>query len=444
LVDEQLVDGLGRQAAHLHRAAELMFHTYDPSVTAQQQEWIEAAIAPLLYDFDRIEAKVTFVTVPEPPCVGHSDYMCTQQLGPEEPWPVTYRVYIREGADDPDAPFNAGVKTRVRLFFQESIVHELGHIVSFTYLNDDASRTTAAAAFTRDGRHGTLADWSPDGSAWGDRVIEAVAEVFKDAFVPRNARVFDNRTNWRIDRAGYAALMHLLVPDFIDEFHNGVWGADLGRWAFPGPNFIIDEVQDPGTDHAVVLLSHQTYVSSGLFGPSPEHIGGAQGYPGPVNAALPAAPPSPAKWDFTATFTLLTDPNPDGHSLADVTIGGEHFIVTNADLQTFNAGDVTEYTAFVRELDGNALAADCLDGVSFPFSLTLYYTPNFGWNPNGNMDAPFNAASIAWTGLHAIPQDAPPYPYDAPTLSAGAPDAGRPRHRRHVLGNDRSGVVIGG
>lgn len=170
---------------------------FDPSVTAQQQQWIRDAIARMGYTGN--PGKLTFKTVAEPSCPGHRDYMCTETANGSS------LIEIREQADDPTSPyvgFLPNPPRDVHSFFRESIVHEIAHAVTFNNVVTDTARRTLAQCFVRTGatgeaaRVGTLADWNPLDAPWEDRIQEAIAEVFKDYFLPEQYRVFDNRTNW--------------------------------------------------------------------------------------------------------------------------------------------------------------------------------------------------------------------------------------------------------
>jgi hypothetical protein len=79
-------------------------------------------------------------------------------------------------------------------FYLETSIHELGHAL-FSSL-PQAARVQIAAMF------GASSDdpdeLSPPGSKWPNRIIEGIAETFKEAFLPRQFRVFPNRTNRHI------------------------------------------------------------------------------------------------------------------------------------------------------------------------------------------------------------------------------------------------------
>lgn len=177
----------------------VVFHS---SVTGQQRQWINDTIARSKYPLDSLTCTVTFQVLPEPTAPGHQDMMCTVPL-----IDGSYRVEIREGLDSPTGPIALGLPnpaSDIKLLFQESIMHELGHVITFTFITTDAQKTTVASWFGRQGSMGDgvpvgeLADWFNIEMPWEDRIIEAVAETIKDASLDEQHRLYDNRTNWML------------------------------------------------------------------------------------------------------------------------------------------------------------------------------------------------------------------------------------------------------
>jgi hypothetical protein len=100
---------------------------------------------------------------------------------------------------------------------------------------------------------GVLADWNPLDSPWSERVQEAVAEVLKDALLPDVLRVYDNRTNWTLDKSKYQLLLTKMgavaptsftrfsgspFPPIADITFEGVTYAEINttiRRVVPGP-----------------------------------------------------------------------------------------------------------------------------------------------------------------------------------------------------------------
>lgn len=186
--------------------------TYDSSLSAQQRQWFKDGVSRLSYPLDSVAATVTVEAVPEPTTPGHQDAMCTLDEGGG-----VFTIQVRDNLDDPDAPINAGRQGDLKLLFQESAAHEVGHVVAISNIDSDPLKTTVAAMFVKHGAtgegvaEGTLADWSPD-APWEDRIEEAVAEVFKDSFLPPTARQTDNQTNWELKPGSFDAFMAILLP----------------------------------------------------------------------------------------------------------------------------------------------------------------------------------------------------------------------------------------
>lgn len=176
--------------------------TFLTSVTPRQSGLFMQALTVARFPWNRCGLSVVVNTVAEPPCPGHDDYMCTvHQDG-------ISTVYIREGADDPDAPFNASVRGQIDQFFMESVMHEVGHAFCFTYLGDPPP--DVPGWFVRGTERGTSADWSPLTADWRDRVTEGFAEFFKDLYMPRQYRTGDSRANWRLDQASFGQFVQAI------------------------------------------------------------------------------------------------------------------------------------------------------------------------------------------------------------------------------------------
>lgn len=176
---------------------------YDPSVTNRQRQLVQDALAAAHVPWNYT---VTVKTVAEPSAPGHKDYMATTSDG--------LTIEIRAGVDDPASPANSGLDaTDARHFFLEAVIHEVVHVAAAHRLTTNADKAEVAALFHRTPDsgagplNGVLADWNPLDKPWSDRVQEAVAEVLKDALLPDALRVFDNRTNWTLDKSKYQLLL---------------------------------------------------------------------------------------------------------------------------------------------------------------------------------------------------------------------------------------------
>jgi hypothetical protein len=193
-----------------------MNFTLDPSLTSTMRTWIQSALDLCSYPLKDVDIDVTFVKVAEPSTPGHQDTMGTTETG------TVATIEIRDGLDDPTHPMNAGLPNPTqdtRFFFMETVIHEMGHVVSFHFIDNDTKRGVAAAAFTKTGetgeglKTGTLADWNPLDSAWEDRIQEAVAEVFKDTYLADSFRIYENRTHWDVSSGAFNALMTMLLAN---------------------------------------------------------------------------------------------------------------------------------------------------------------------------------------------------------------------------------------
>lgn len=193
-----------------------MVITFDATVTGQMRQWINDTIARSNYPFTSLGVTVNYVVVAEPPCPGHKDMMCTTDEGAG-----MFTTHIRDGIDSPTGAIALGLPNPaqdIKIFFQETIMHELGHVIHFTSLISDDLITTVTGYFSRNGAIGEglvvgeLADWDGLSEPWEDRIEEAVAETIKDAALDSVHRIYDNRTNWDINRADFDTFTSLMSP----------------------------------------------------------------------------------------------------------------------------------------------------------------------------------------------------------------------------------------
>lgn len=196
--------------------------------TPQQRQWVLDALSASSYPYSDLDVAVAVTWAASTPCGVHHSYMCTTDHGDG-----TFTITIASDADDPRSDKVQGLAnpvTDIKRFYMESFVHETGHVVHFTLINNDGLRTQAAelfwAAVVNDtGRvYGTLADYSlieTTSITWADSIIEAIAETIKVAFYQGNL-IYGNRTAWHVDKANWSALMALLLPasgggGFVDQ-----------------------------------------------------------------------------------------------------------------------------------------------------------------------------------------------------------------------------------
>jgi len=186
---------------------------FDPSCSNRQKEWFQEAMLRSNFPFNRANLKLAVKGVDEPPCEGHNEYMCTETYygGPYGDHAI---IYLRNGTEDPDHPGNAGVPTIEgrKLFWLESAMHEIGHAFTLTHVARNSTQVAKVVEWFqyRDSpgtpRYGTPDDWSVGVSPatsvdpWRDAISEAIAEWFKDLYLPAQYRWYSNRTLWDFRR----------------------------------------------------------------------------------------------------------------------------------------------------------------------------------------------------------------------------------------------------
>lgn len=92
--------------------------------------------------------------------------------------------------------------------FNEAVIHTLGHF--FFEQNGGVERICGWFAHRDTGARATADDWSPP--AWDLRVQEAIAEFFKDVYLPQRAS--DQRTFWEFDQGAFADFVQV-VDDVV-------------------------------------------------------------------------------------------------------------------------------------------------------------------------------------------------------------------------------------
>lgn len=121
--------------------------------------------------------------------------------------------------------------------FHETAIHELGHS-AFAALPEE-NRVAIAQMFGA--KSDDITELSA-GAEWQDRIIEGIAETFKEAFLPRRYRVFPNRTNRRISYSQFPEFRRLFrVSREVEEEEsheaNEPFPVDAGTigYTFPFP-----------------------------------------------------------------------------------------------------------------------------------------------------------------------------------------------------------------
>lgn len=173
-------------------------------------------LAAMDYPFERLDIEVTTATVAEPSCEGHVEFACTS-FGAGGAL-IEFRVGFGAPTPPPFTEDFSGLK-----FVQESVAHEIGHVVAGVKVNDPDKIAEMCGLFIRtdpmtgEVSVGNSSRWSA--GEWSDRIGEAVAETFKDVFLPKSMRKFDNRTNWDLPQGNFKAYLRLmgLVIEGFDE-----------------------------------------------------------------------------------------------------------------------------------------------------------------------------------------------------------------------------------
>lgn len=175
--------------------------------TGQQRAWFDAALKAVRYPLDHLEDVTVTVSWPvEPSLPGHKEFACTTT-----PDGLEFTLEIRRALDTSTVSDFSG-----RLFYEETVVHELAHVICFA-LTTEAEREAMCPWFFRyvsgEGEvRGVAADLNPIDAAWGDRIQETMAEVIKDSILASGERDYDNRTNWKLDESHYQEFMQTFLP----------------------------------------------------------------------------------------------------------------------------------------------------------------------------------------------------------------------------------------
>lgn len=187
---------------------------FKPSVPSVQKAWWLEALSRMTFKKDAwtVALEGTVQTMDDPPCPGHSDYMCTETTYWVNDTPTISWTIITD-AEDPTQSFNAGVRDDVKAFFMESVIHEYAHGLMHVYFaRGDGEKANIASWFKHrnSGKVGQLDDWSPENSEWEDRIEEAIAEFFKDVYMPEQFRYFQQRTNWQFQKQYFPSFLNMV------------------------------------------------------------------------------------------------------------------------------------------------------------------------------------------------------------------------------------------
>jgi hypothetical protein len=191
------------------------------------------AIASVTYPLDNVAGTVFVEFVTEPLCPGHEEFACSFGYTSGD---YIAGIQVRDSTGLPSNegwhPFDGTGEWTGEKFYQETVVHEVGHVVAGQLMGEDERDEMTRLFYKRDpmgeqdGRIGVPSDW--DGATWEDSIREAVAEVFKDTFFPRSKRAYDNRTSWSLPEDNFRRYLELIGLRF-----EGVQGAKEARLYTP-------------------------------------------------------------------------------------------------------------------------------------------------------------------------------------------------------------------
>ncbi|GAC1524612.1 MAG: hypothetical protein NVS3B1_12570 [Marmoricola sp.] len=159
-----------------------MNFTYDASVSAAQKAAIQEGIAACTFPLDQIP---TNVAISVGPTSGHG--------GKVEAYTTVYpngtaTILFNPLLFDP----RSAIYFVDHNFILECVAHELGHVVTLAMPDSDLVNFAPMFGFN------FASDWSA--ASWRDAGKEAVAETFKDAFMPTDKRDYWNRTHRQLHR----------------------------------------------------------------------------------------------------------------------------------------------------------------------------------------------------------------------------------------------------
>lgn len=168
---------------------------------ADQKEAVEFAMRNLLnLPFDSIPVNVSIEFTADPLPSTHNEFAVTA-------W--TYddpNISTKIAAVAPDWP----VPWDGLQFLYETTAHEFGHGLFAALPQQHRIRIAEMFGAASD----DIEELNPEDAPWVDRIMEGIAETFKDAFLPRRYRRYANRTNHKLSIYRY--------PEFRQIFREGV------------------------------------------------------------------------------------------------------------------------------------------------------------------------------------------------------------------------------
>lgn len=174
--------------------------------TANQRDLVNETIALSLYDWNRLQFEVVFRWSSDP-IPGYLNELAGTSYRLPVPFerdpcfrPNLAWITLRDDLDDPAAPAGGGPQV-----YRDVVHHELGHVLAAKLHYTQV--ITLCALYG-----GNTTQWGGPGSdrAWEDQISESFAETFKDVFLPRQYREWDNRTKWRLPARSYQGWIDVL------------------------------------------------------------------------------------------------------------------------------------------------------------------------------------------------------------------------------------------
>lgn len=315
--------------------------TYDSSGTGQQIQWAKDGVANCGFDLGLFTFNLTFKwadQLPQSSDIGHlHSYMVTQSDGAGG-----WIIWIEKWADDPLNPNNSGLAgvslatpgdvsgsnevqqgngvsmTTLHGFYMESVVHELGHVVSLNQITtSDEIQKVCALFWTPDmnggsgRRFGVPDDWNA--TVWAENIKEAVAEQFKIVYY-KGQLIFRNRTQWHLGQNNWNVLWASFMPPYKTLWTNTSMEAELQAGGSPS----IDSTGDPG---GIQNLSNDANQAAGGYAALAAFAFG----PVVVPPGEPAPPHAPGgTWQWNLGIVIFDPANPSVQSeFAFIAMTGE-------------------------------------------------------------------------------------------------------------------------
>lgn len=192
--------------------------------TSEQAQGAIRAKEALMLDLDGWPITIELLFTEDPDPTQPDEFAVTNQIAFDH-----YTIAFRN-----DAPhFHNGPSAMhfdIVRFYQETVAHEMGHVLSFSL--NDTGRDLLSRLFNCEN---TTEAWFPAAAQWADRPGEAIAETFKDAFLPIEFREYDNRTNITLNYPFYplfrAIFRNALTNDMLRDAEDvlGIAPGELGE-----------------------------------------------------------------------------------------------------------------------------------------------------------------------------------------------------------------------